>query len=89
MPWRTLLVGTMHGMAGSAALVVLAASSIDDPWSGLAYVLLFGLGSVVGMAALSADHRRAADLDGGLADRRQPRAAGCDRHRHHRRRRCT
>ncbi len=54
MPWRTLLIGTMHGMAGSAALVVLAASSIESPWMGIAYVLLFGLGSVVGMAALSA-----------------------------------
>ncbi len=54
IPWRTLLVGTMHGMAGSAALVVLAASSIEDPMAGIGYVLLFGLGSVVGMAALSA-----------------------------------
>ena len=54
LPWRTLLVGTMHGMAGSAALVVLAASSIDNPATGIAYVLLFGLGSVIGMAALSA-----------------------------------
>ena len=54
IPWRTLLVGTMHGMAGSAALVVLAASQIESPWWGLVYVLLFGLGSVVGMAMLSA-----------------------------------
>lgn len=54
MPWRTLLIGTMHGMAGSAALVVLTASSIVDPWGGLAYVLVFGLGSVAGMALLSA-----------------------------------
>lgn len=54
MPWRTLLVGTMHGMAGSAALVVLAASQIDQPWWGLAYIVLFGFGSVLGMAALSA-----------------------------------
>lgn len=54
MPWRTLLVGSMHGMAGSAALVVLAASSITSAPAGLAYVLLFGLGSIVGMAALSA-----------------------------------
>lgn len=54
LPWRTLLVGTMHGMAGSAALVVLTASSITDPWGGLAYVLLFGLGSIAGMALLSA-----------------------------------
>lgn len=54
IPWRTLLVGTMHGMAGSAALVVLAASSIDSPLAGLAYVLLFGVGSIIGMAVLSA-----------------------------------
>jgi ABC-type nickel/cobalt efflux system permease component RcnA len=54
VPWRTLLVGTMHGMAGSAALVVMAAASISSPWWGLLYVLLFGLGSVVGMALLSA-----------------------------------
>jgi ABC-type nickel/cobalt efflux system permease component RcnA len=54
IPWRTLLIGSMHGMAGSAALVVLTASSITDPWAGIAYVLLFGLGSVVGMALLSA-----------------------------------
>lgn len=54
LPWRTLLVGSMHGMAGSAALVVLAASSIDSPWWGLVYVLLFGIGSIVGMALLSA-----------------------------------
>ena len=54
LPWRTLLVGTMHGMAGSAALVVLAASHIDSPWWGLVYIALFGLGSVVGMALLSA-----------------------------------
>ncbi|MGE3711237.1 MAG: urease accessory protein [Hyphomicrobiaceae bacterium] len=54
IPWRTLLVGTVHGMAGSAALVVLTASTIDNPWWGLAYVLLFGLGSIAGMALLSA-----------------------------------
>jgi ABC-type nickel/cobalt efflux system permease component RcnA len=54
LPWRTLLVGTMHGMAGSAALVVLTASSIESPVLGIFYVLLFGVGSIVGMALLSA-----------------------------------
>ena len=54
MRWRTMLVGTVHGMAGSAALVVLAASSIDSPWVGFAYILLFGIGSIFGMAVLSA-----------------------------------
>jgi hypothetical protein len=51
--WRTLLVGLMHGMAGSAALLVLAVTQASSPAAGLGYVALFGLGSMVGMAALS------------------------------------
>ncbi len=51
--WHALLVGALHGMAGSAALIVLAAASLRDPWLALGYVLLFGLGSIAGMAALS------------------------------------
>ena len=54
LPLRTLLVGMVHGLAGSAALVLLTASTINDPATGILYVLLFGLGSVAGMAALSA-----------------------------------
>jgi cytochrome c biogenesis protein CcdA len=52
--WRTLIVGLMHGMAGSAALLVLAVSQAPTPTQGLLYVALFGLGSMVGMGALSA-----------------------------------
>jgi hypothetical protein len=44
----------MHGMAGSAALLVLTVSSVESPLLGIGYVALFGLGSVVGMGALSA-----------------------------------
>jgi cytochrome c biogenesis protein CcdA len=51
--WRTLLVGLMHGMAGSAALLVLTVSQATTPVAGLAYVALFGIGSMVGMGALS------------------------------------
>jgi hypothetical protein len=52
--WRTLLVGLMHGMAGSAALLVLAVSQASSPAAGLGYVVLFGVGSMIGMGALSA-----------------------------------
>jgi high-affinity nickel permease len=52
--WRTLLVGLMHGMAGSAALLVLAATQASSPAAGLGYVALFGIGSMIGMGALSA-----------------------------------
>ena len=51
--WRTLIVGLMHGMAGSAALLVLAVSQVASPVYGLFYVLLFGIGSMLGMGALS------------------------------------
>lgn len=51
--WRSLLVGLMHGMAGSAALLVLAISQLANPAYGVFYVLLFGIGSMLGMGALS------------------------------------
>lgn len=53
LPLRTLLVGMVHGLAGSAALVVLTASTVQDPVMGLLYVALFGLGSIAGMTVLS------------------------------------
>jgi ABC-type nickel/cobalt efflux system permease component RcnA len=53
-PVRTLLVGLMHGMAGSAALLILSASVMPSATLGLAYVAVFGVGSVFGMALLSA-----------------------------------
>jgi cytochrome c biogenesis protein CcdA len=52
--WRTLLVGLMHGMAGSAALLVLAVTQASSPAAGLGYIVLFGIGSMIGMGALSA-----------------------------------
>ena len=50
---RALAVGMMHGLAGSAALVMLSLKSLPS-WSiGLGYILVFGVGSIVGMALLS------------------------------------
>jgi high-affinity nickel permease len=51
--WGTLLVGLMHGMAGSAALLVLAVSQASSPAIALGYIALFGIGSMIGMGALS------------------------------------
>ena len=53
-PIRALLVGLMHGMAGSAALTVLTLQTVESPLMGLVYILLFGVGSIIGMALLSA-----------------------------------
>lgn len=49
---RALTVGMVHGAAGSAGLLVLAAAA-DSVLNALGYVLAFGAGSIIGMAALS------------------------------------
>ena len=49
---RALTVGMVHGAAGSAGLLVLAAAA-DSVFNALGYVLAFGAGSIIGMAALS------------------------------------
>jgi ABC-type nickel/cobalt efflux system permease component RcnA len=52
--FRILAVGVMHGMAGTAALIVfVAAASVGSILLGIGYIGMFGLGSVLGMAALS------------------------------------
>ena len=53
LPLRALAVGLMHGLAGSAALILLTAGQIDSLLWALAYLALFGIGSMIGMAALS------------------------------------
>lgn len=53
LPMRALCVGLVHGMAGSAALVLLTLGTIESVWLGIAYIALFGLGSIGGMMALS------------------------------------
>ena len=54
VPVRTLLVGMTHGLAGSAVLLVLTTATVNDPVTGMIYIAIFGFGSVLGMAALSA-----------------------------------
>lgn len=51
---KTLAVGLVHGTAGSGALLVLAVSATQSLWEALAYFAVFGLGSMLGMAAVSA-----------------------------------
>jgi sulfite exporter TauE/SafE len=51
---RALMVGMVHGAAGTAAILLLTATSVGSFWWGLAHIGSFGLGSILGMAALSA-----------------------------------
>ncbi len=50
---RPMLVGMVHGAAGSAALMLLVLSTIRSPLESFVYILVFGLGSVLGMLLIS------------------------------------
>ncbi|MBI2873375.1 MAG: urease accessory protein UreH [Chloroflexi bacterium] len=50
---KSYLVGTVHGLAGSAALMLLVLTTIKTPLAGLLYIVLFGLGSVASMGVLT------------------------------------
>src|SRR5438132_2338894 len=50
---RPLLVGAVHGLAGSGALTALVLATLTSTAARIAYIALFGVGSTVGMAALS------------------------------------
>ena len=50
---RPLLIGAVHGLAGSGALTALVLATLPTTAARLMYVLLFGIGSTLSMAALS------------------------------------
>jgi high-affinity nickel-transport protein len=50
---RPLLVGVVHGLAGSAAVALLVLTTIRSVQTALLYLAVFGLGTVVGMAVLT------------------------------------
>jgi hypothetical protein len=51
---RAMMVGMVHGAAGTAAILLFTATSVGSFWWGLAHIGSFGLGSILGMAILSA-----------------------------------
>lgn len=50
---RPLLVGLVHGLAGSAAVALLVLGSIQSPLWGLGYLLIFGVGTLAGMLLIT------------------------------------
>ncbi len=50
---RPLMVGMVHGLAGSGALAALVMARMPTTSAQIVFILLFGLGSTIGMAALS------------------------------------
>jgi len=50
---KSYIIGCIHGLAGSGALVILALSTLSDVQVILSFVLVFGIGSILGMMMVS------------------------------------
>jgi len=50
---RPFVVGVVHGLAGSAAVALLVLATIHDPRWAIAYLLVFGAGTVAGMMLIT------------------------------------
>lgn len=50
---RPLVVGLVHGLAGSAAVALLVLATIRDPFWAIGYLLLFGVGTIAGMMLIT------------------------------------
>jgi ABC-type nickel/cobalt efflux system permease component RcnA len=51
---RPLVVGVVHGLAGSAAVALLVLAAIPDPLWGVVYLVVFGVGTIAGMMLITA-----------------------------------
>jgi hypothetical protein len=50
---RPIVVGMVHGLAGSAAVALLVLAAVRDTAWAIGYLMLFGLGTIVGMIAVT------------------------------------
>jgi high-affinity nickel-transport protein len=50
---RPLVIGVVHGLAGSAAVALLVLTAVRDPLWGLAYLVVYGVGTVAGMMLIT------------------------------------
>jgi high-affinity nickel-transport protein len=50
---RPFAVGVVHGLAGSAAVTLLVLPLIENIWWAASYLLIFGLGTIAGMAVIT------------------------------------
>ncbi|MDF2787318.1 MAG: protein UreH [Neobacillus sp.] len=46
---KSMLIGLVHGLAGSGAMIVLTMSTVNSAWEAAVYILIFGTGTVFGM----------------------------------------
>ncbi|ENQ3106259.1 sulfite exporter TauE/SafE family protein [Bacillus cereus] len=46
---KSMFIGLVHGLAGSGAMVILTMSTVKSVWEAAIYILIFGVGTVIGM----------------------------------------
>lgn len=51
--FRPLMVGIVHGLAGSAAVALLILATIRNPTWAIVYLLIFGIGTIAGMMVIT------------------------------------
>jgi ABC-type nickel/cobalt efflux system permease component RcnA len=76
---RPLIVGIVHGLAGSAAVALLVLTTIRDPRWAIAYLVIFGVGTIAGMMLVTMSIATALNVAGNklkLLPRRLSMAAG-------------
>ena len=52
-PFRPLVIGIVHGLAGSAAVALLVLATIRNSHWAIAYLLVFGVGTIAGMMLIT------------------------------------
>src|SRR3989338_4252909 len=50
---KSFLIGSAHGLAGSSAIVLLVSTLFSNKLTGLVYILIVGIGSIVGMSLIT------------------------------------
>jgi sulfite exporter TauE/SafE len=50
---QSFLIGLIHGLAGSGALLILVLSTINSVLTGILYIFVFGVGSIIGMSMMT------------------------------------
>lgn len=50
---KSFFIGIVHGLAGSAAVMLVLLPQISSFWAGIGYLLLFGVGTVLSMSAIT------------------------------------
>lgn len=51
---RTLFMGVVHGISGSASLVLLTIMTVDNPWESFLFMFVFGIGTTISMMTSTA-----------------------------------